>query len=62
MVELKQKYVVFILDVDPDTGDVSLMKPVAYTDKDYYAETIANLLNTGDDVDGCREYKWTKLL
>lgn len=61
MVELKQRYVVYLIDIDPDTGDVSQMKPVAYTEKDYYAETIANLLNTTEIDIPLREYKWTKL-
>lgn len=62
MVELRKTFVVCLVNIDPDTCDVSQMKPVAYTEKEHYAKTIAECLSQNDDGgDGCRVYKYINL-
>lgn len=60
--KLRQRYVVFLFDVDADSGDVSQMLPVAYTELEHYAKEISDYLNTQDDGgDGSRKYKFIQL-
>lgn len=62
MVELRKEYVVYLLDISPDTGDVTQMKPVAYCDNENYAKEIAKFLSSEDDGgDGSRTYKYADL-
>jgi hypothetical protein len=59
---LKKQFVVYFYDIDPDTGDVSQMKPVAYTELENYANEISAHLNNQDDGgDGSRKYKFIAL-
>ena len=61
-VELKKTYMVYFLDIDPDTGFVSQMVPVAYTELEGYAEFFVKQLNEDVNAD-CpnRTHKCIKL-
>lgn len=61
MTELKQRYVIYLVDVDPDTGTVSQMLPVAYVETEDYAREITALLNSSDYDEPSRTYKYTEL-
>jgi hypothetical protein len=62
MDELKTTYVIFLTDVDPDTGFVSQMKPVAYTEDEGYAQMFTDYLNDNPDEDmPLRKYNHQKL-
>ncbi len=58
--ELKKTHVVYLLDIDSDTGDVSQMLPIAYTEDEKYAKSIADHLKSVDGED-VRTYKYTQL-
>lgn len=61
MVELKRTWVIFLLDINPDVGNVSQMIPIAYTEEEFYAKGIAEYFNKNDDSDPNRTYKYTQL-
>jgi len=58
---MKTTFVIYLTDVDPDTGFVSQMVPVAYTEKEGYAIMISESLNKEDCDDPNRTYKYQPL-
>jgi len=58
--ELKSTHVSYFIDVDPDTGFVSQMKPVGYFENEEYAFEFSKLLNTIDDSEN-RNYKTAEI-
>lgn len=59
--ELKNTFVIYFIDIDPDTGFISLMQPVSYTELEGYATQITKFLNLSDNDDGCRTYYYQQL-
>lgn len=56
--ELRIVYAIYFVDLDPDTGFVSSMKAIAYTENPGYAELFTDSLRRSND-DPLRTYKWT---
>ena len=46
--DLKPMHIIYFVDIDPDTGFVSQMKPVAYVEREPKAEAITKFLNLED--------------
>lgn len=64
MPELRRTYVIYFIDINPDEGDVSQMKPVAYVDEEDFAKALIKFLNSVDgdgNVDPNRTYYYRHL-
>lgn len=60
--ELRKTFVIFLMDVSPDTISVQQMKPVAYCESEGYAKEITDFLNKSEAADDPnRTYKYTTL-
>lgn len=59
--DMRITYVVYLTDIDPDTGEVSQMKPVAYVDNEGYAKDISDMFNRNDCDDPNRTYRYQQL-
>jgi pantetheine-phosphate adenylyltransferase len=58
---LKDEFVVYFEDIDPDSGDVSQTKVVANVKSETFAKEITKHFNAFDDAgDGSRTYKYKK--
>ena len=61
LAELKKTFVVYFIDIDPDTGFVSQMKPIAYTELEAYAKFFTELLNSSEDEEPTRTHYFREL-
>jgi hypothetical protein len=61
LTDMKMTYVIYLTDVCPDTGFVSQMKPVAYTEIENMAQFITDCLNKEDCDDPNRTYRYQPL-
>lgn len=59
--ELRITYVVYFVDIDPDTCYVSQMKPIAHMENEKIAELFTEFMNKNDSDDPNRTYKYISL-
>lgn len=59
--QLRHSFLIFFIDIDPDVGDISQITIVAYTEFEGYAKVLTDFLNSSEDGEECRTYKYIKM-